>query len=258
MNVAMSKLSIIVLTCNQLHFTMRLLESTGRYLLDNPERVELLLVDNGSSDGTVAAVREWMRRLCIRNLHIIEAGENLGVARGRNLGLRAATGDILMLLDNDTIGDPSVFEALREHVERNPGCGVAAPALYAPDGELQASAKPYPGPWIKIAHLLRPGRELKCERLELEKEHPYYVIGACQTFRRSTLERVGYLDEAIFYGPEDCDFCIRVREAGLTIDYLRDLHLIHDWRRATRRSPFSRLGRLHACALLHFWLRHKA
>ena len=236
---------------------MRLLRSMEDWLRDNGE-VEVVLVDNGSSDGTLKAVRQWMQTSGAVNLRVIEAGENLGVARGRNLGLRAAKGDVLMLLDNDTVADPATFEGLRDHVLANPDCGIAAPALYAPDGELQASAKPYPGLWLKLRHVLCPGKELERERRELEKRHPYYVIGACQVFRRDIPERVGLLDEKIFYGPEDCDFCIRVRKAGYTIDYLSGLRLIHDWRRLTRRSPFGRLGRRHAAALIRFWLRHPA
>ncbi|MDE6010387.1 MAG: glycosyltransferase family 2 protein [Muribaculaceae bacterium] len=247
------RLSIVVLTCNQAAFTMRLLRSMTEWLRDNPYRVEVILVDNGSVDDTVVKTNELIGREAIINLRVIEAGENLGVARGRNLGLHAARGEVLMLLDNDTVADVATFEALLEYVERNKACGIAAPALYSPDGVLQASAKPFPGLILKIAHVLRPGKELACERDELLKRHPFYVIGACQIFRRDVLERVGELDEKIFYGPEDCDFCIRVREAGYTVDYLPHLHLTHDWRRATRRSPFSRLARLHIAALLHFW-----
>ena len=104
--------------------------------------------------------------------------------------------------------------------------------------------------------MLSPGRESAAERAELANPHPYYVIGACQVFRRDVLGKVGLLDEGIFYGPEDCDFCIRVRKAGFTIDYLPQLRLTHDWRRATRRSPLGTLGRRHLKALLRFWMRH--
>lgn len=249
------QLSIVVLTCSQCGFTMRLLDSILPYLLRRGESVELVLVDNGSVDATLDSVADWTAEHGVANLRVISAGENLGVARGRNLGLRHARGRVLMLLDNDTLADGKVFDTLLEHVTRHPECGIAAPALYSPQGELQASAKPYPGPWLKICHVLRPGRELECERRELASPHPFYVIGACQVFRRDVMEHVGALDERIFFGPEDADFCMRVRRAGYTVDYLPGLHLTHDWQRATRRSPLGRLGRLHARALLRFWWR---
>ncbi|MDE6805501.1 MAG: glycosyltransferase family 2 protein [Muribaculaceae bacterium] len=250
------RLSIIILTCNQRDFTLRLLHSMEGWLRASGNDVEVILVDNGSTDSTSESIRAWLRESGITNLRLIEAGENIGVARGRNLGLKAARGEVLMLLDNDTVADGRVYDELCRYVEDTPACGIAAPALYSPDGELQASAKPYPSPWLKLRHVLSPGRESAAERAELANPHPYYVIGACQVFRRDVLGKVGLLDEDIFYGPEDCDFCIRVRKAGFTIDYLPQLRLTHDWRRATRRSPLGTLGRRHLKALLRFWMRH--
>lgn len=250
------RLSIIILTCNQRDFTLRLLHSMEGWLRASGNDVEVILVDNGSTDATSESIRAWLRESGITNLRLIEAGENLGVARGRNLGLKAASGGVLMLLDNDTVADGRVYDELCRYVEDTPACGIAAPALYSPDGELQASAKPYPSPWLKLRHVLSPGRESAAERAELANPHPYYVIGACQVFRRDVLGKVGLLDESIFYGPEDCDFCIRVRKAGFTIDYIPQLMLTHDWRRATRRSPLGTLGRRHLKALLRFWMRH--
>lgn len=250
------RLSIIILTCNQRDFTLRLLHSMEGWLRASGNDVEVILVDNGSTDSTSESIRAWLRESGITNLRLIEAGENLGVARGRNLGLKAARGGVLMLLDNDTVADGGVYDELCRYVEDTPECGIVAPALYSPDGELQASAKPYPSPWLKLRHVLSPGRESAAERAELANPHPYYVIGACQVFRRDVLGKVGLLDEGIFYGPEDCDFCIRVRQAGFTIDYLPQLRLTHDWRRATRRSPLGTLGLRHLKALLRFWMRH--
>ncbi len=249
-------LSVIVLTCNQRDLTMRLLESLRQYIADHDD-VEVVLVDNGSADQTVADVKAWMNVDCPADgrIRICEMGRNVGVAAGRNAGLRMACGDKILLLDNDTIADAGVIEECRRYLDENPGCGVCAPALVSPSGEVQASAKPFPGLGIKIAHLLCRGRELRVEREELLKRHPFYVIGAFQMFTRHTLDAVGLLDEHIFYGPEDADFCMRVRATGQTVDYLPHLRMIHDWRRATRRSPFSRLAIRHALGLAYFYLK---
>lgn len=249
------RLSIIVLTFNQQAVTMRLLRSMGSWLKLNDD-VELIIVDNGSDDGTRKAIESWSRETYLENVRTIVSTKNIGVAAGRNLGLKRAQGKVVMFLDNDTICDGAVYDKLVRYVKETPGCGIAAPALYSPEGEIQASAKPYPSILLKLQHILRPGRETARERKELGERHPYYVIGACQVFRRELLNNVGYLDEGIFYGPEDCDFCIRVRREGYTIDYLPELRLVHDWRRTTRRSPFSSLGRRHIMGLIRFWLRY--
>ena len=92
------RLSIIILTCNQRDFTLRLLHSMEGWLRASGNDVEVILVDNGSTDSTSESIRAWLRESGITNLRLIEAGENLGVARGRNLGLKAASGGVLMLL----------------------------------------------------------------------------------------------------------------------------------------------------------------
>ena len=249
------RLSVIVLTFNQQAVTMRLLKSMESWLKSNDD-VELIIVDNGSNDGTVNKIESWRREFEVQNVSTIVSSENIGVAAGRNLGLKNAQGEVVMLLDNDTICDGVVYDKLAGYVLETPGCGIASPALYSPEGELQASAKPYPSLWLKLQHVLSPGEETVNERKELGKRHPYYVIGACQVFRRDLLNKIGYLDSGIFYGPEDCDFCIRTRRAGYSIDYLSELRLVHDWRRVTRMSPFSFLGKKHILGLLRFWLRH--
>ena len=74
--------------------------------------------------------------------------------------------------------------------------------------------------------------------------------------RREALEQVGNLDEAIFYGPEDADFCIRLRQHGWQVKYLPQYSIIHTYYRRTSRKPFSRLGMKHIRGLLHLYNKH--
>ena len=238
----------MILTCNQRELTLRCLDSLGETMEAHPD-AEVVLVDNGSSDGTLDAVAErrypWADRLVT-----VRSETNVGVAPGRNIGLRRAKGDVLMLLDNDTIADRRAVDSLLKEAGR-PENGVVAPKLVSPAGEVQASSKPYPGLGVKIAHLLFRNRR------EEPLPDPYYVIGACQMFRREVFDKVGELDGRIFYGPEDADFCGRVAAAGYKIRYVPEAVIIHDWQRATTRSPFSRLGRMHARALFYFYRKHR-
>lgn len=253
-----TSLSIIILTCDQKSYTLRALAPL-REMVTGRSDIEIVMVDNGSTDGTQDAVTEWIEACGIPGgtCRYIYLPSNTGVAAGRNHGIRAAKGAKLLLLDNDTIADAATIEAMAAYLDDHPECGLCAPALYSPDGELQSSAKPFPGLGVKLRHILCPGREPGSERNELQKPHPFYVIGACQMFRRAIVDRLGYLDEDIFYGPEDADWCMRITRAGYTIDYLPGLRIIHDWRRATRRSPFSRLALRHARGLVHFYIKHR-
>ena len=246
-------LSIIRLTCDQTATTLELLRSADALMRERDD-VEIRMVDNGRTPVEPAIRAEgfgWTDRL-----HIIANGENRGVAAGRNQGLRAAEGEVMMILDNDTIVTPEAVLGLAQYVAEHQQCGVAGPTLVSADGVVQDSAKPFPSPWLKLRHTVGVKGLTGREREAMESGHPTYVIGACQAFRRDTLKRVGWLDEGIFYGPEDADFCLRVGRLGLTVDYRPEFRIIHHWRRATRRSPFSSLALKHAKGLLRFYLRH--
>lgn len=253
--------SIIVLTCNQREYTLALVRSLIPWLHDNPGS-ELIIIDNGSTDGTRSAVADLLGSLASQ-LQYFYNERNLGVAGGRNIGLRNARKDYILILDNDTVVTPEALDALRDHLSANPRCGLCGPALISPEGNIQASAKPFPGLGIKLRHVLSP---LSFGLIESETDSekgamqpggtPLYLIGACQMFRREIIDRIGLLDERIFYGPEDADWCIRIAAEGFTIDYLPTIRIIHHWQRATTRNPFSRLSRLHARALLYFYRKH--
>lgn len=248
------KLSIIILTCNQQAFTERLLRSLDEYMITH-EDTETILIDNGSVDNTTTVIApitgRWGKRY-----RLISNRMNIGVAAARNQGLKIAHGEYIMILDNDTIVNIKALESLITHLDSNRECGLVAPALRSPNGEIQASAKPYPGIMLKLRHLLHIP-DSKQEKKHLELQHPFYVIGACQMFRKSLLPIVGYLDENIFFGPEDADFCMRIKKAGYSIDYLSGISIIHDWQRATRKSPISKLALLHIKALLYFYRKHR-
>lgn len=230
----------------------RCLESL-RPLLGRPD-VELVWVDNGSSDGAPAFMDSAFPHARTRLLP-----DNRGVAYARNRGVELARGQYILFLDDDTETPPEALDTLMAHLDTHPRTGVVACALRDKDGNLQDSFKPYPGLWQKIRNVLRSKLSRKPRAVALPQEviHPTYVIGACQMIRRQVFDRVGLLDEAIFYGPEDADLCIRARACGWDIDYLPQVSILHHWRRITTRSLTSRSSRRHIRALLHFWRKHR-
>ncbi|MDE7380983.1 MAG: glycosyltransferase family 2 protein [Muribaculaceae bacterium] len=252
------QLSIIVLTCSQPEVTLRLFNAIDPLIRGKAlslEPWEVVMIDNGSDDASYPAISAltsgWGNMFTL-----ISSPENVGVARGRNLGLQKCKGEYILILDNDTIPSAEAIEGLISHMKQSPECGLAAPSLIAPDGTLQNSAKPFPGILQKIRHLFS-SKTSPSEREAMQALHPFYLIGACQMISRNSLSHVGMLDPEIFFGPEDADFCIRMRKAGFTVDYLPSLSIIHDWQRSSRKRPFSRQSRLHAKALLYFYFKHK-
>lgn len=243
----MTELSIVILTCNQLKLTSQCLDALSTLVCDS---IEVIVVDNGSADGTpdeIIRLYPWVRLLALPANH--------GVAAGRNIGIKASTGAQILILDNDTIPSAESIKRLAAYLDRHPECGLCAPKLVMIGGEVQQSYKPYPGLREKVLNVIFPQRH--CAGVVSENVlHPDYVIGACQMVRREVLDHVGLLDENIFYGPEDADFCIRIAEAGYTIDYVPSIEMVHLWQRATVRRPFSHLTLKHLRGLLYFWAKH--
>lgn len=242
-------ISVIILTCNQRDYTLRCLESIAGLCSRGDN--ETILVDNGSTDGTLEAVAD--RFPAVRRLRL---DRNMGVAAGRNAGLRRARGRYLMLLDNDTVATAAAIEGLAEYLDKHPDVGLVAPRLTGADGAVQLSYKPFPGLGVKIKNMLGRRADTTDARLCLTTE-PFYVIGAAQMFRREVYERVGELDGHIFFGPEDADYCMRVRAAGYRVVYDPDIAIEHYWQRATRRHPFTRASLRHLCALIYFYRKHR-
>lgn len=248
----MISISVVILTCNQRAYTERCLASL-KPLLESDD-CEVIVVDNGSADGTA----EMLESQYAGSVVVIKSEYNRGVAAGRNLGLRRARGRYLMILDNDTIASAQTVRSLAAYLAANPAVGLVAPRLISPTGTVQTSFKPYPGIFSKISNVVR-GRDRSshaatCPSAPFE---PFYVIGAAQMFSAELYARSGGLDENIFFGPEDADFCMAVRSFGKKVVYLPSLTIVHDWQRATSRRLLSKGALTHLRALIYFYKKHR-
>lgn len=245
------RLSIILISWNSRAMLERCLCSL-RSVIERDD-VEVIWVDNGSDDGTASMVEELFPQVRRRIL-----SRNYGVAYARNRGIEMALGEYILILDDDTEATPEAIDELMAYMDTHPRTGIAGCALRDSDGHLQDSFKSYPGLGAKISNVLR-SKLGKPRTVELPDGviHPVYIIGACQIIRRAVFDKIGLLDEKIFYGPEDADFCMRAKEAGWEISYIPGVSILHHWRRITSRSLTSAASRRHVRALLYFWLKHR-
>ena len=247
------KISYIIITWNGLTLLKQLLQSLTRQMQRSD--VEVILCDNGSMDGTEEFISSHYPKI-----RYIRLPENKGVAFARNRALEAAKGQYLFIVDNDLVLTDEAAEGLEAFMDTNKEVGLAAPALLYPDGRLQGNAKYYPSLRRKVMNVLCPSKRSTDYLTSLAGTEPFeaeYVIGACQMIRREALEAVGLLDERIFYGPEDADYCIRLRKAGWKVICVPSIHVIHHCQRRTTARPFSSIGRKHIRALLYFYWKHK-
>ena len=256
------RLSVVVITWNQRDVLARCLHSLVSSLDESCD--EIVLVDNGSVDGTDRLVRERFPQV-----QYIPLPQNIGVGPARNIGIQRAHGQFVMTLDNDArILDGGA--GLGTEVERvfgtSPDIGVLAFRLVYPDGRDQPNARRFPTmmqPFVARAASLRRFTALRLyhERMSYAGVDLHggdapadvdWVLGANQVFRRETALAVGAYDPRMFYGHEDCEFCLRVRRLGLRVVVTGAVTIEHDYHRRSTHSL--RLFLRHTTAFMYmFW-----
>jgi N-acetylglucosaminyl-diphospho-decaprenol L-rhamnosyltransferase len=220
-------LSIIIVSFNARSDLARCLES-----LHNPAartRHEIIVVDNASSDGSAEMARRWS------GVQVIEAGGNLGFARGTNAGIRASRGALLLLLNSDTVVPPSAVDRLVEEIEGDDRVSVIGPRLVDSAGRAELSFGSMLGPLNELRQkLLVRGHAARVpilarlvERMTSRPASPDWVSGACLLVRRADAEAVGLLDERYFMYAEDVDFCAAIRARGGQIRFTPAVTVVH-------------------------------
>lgn len=252
------KLSIIILNWNSKSYIDLCLQSV-RKAIPSKLKNEIIVIDNGSTDSSIQYIKKQYP-----DVKLIENDRNKGVAPARNQGLMIAKGKYILLLDIDTIIREDSIEVMIQTMQSDNRIGLCGPKLVGTDGKLQFSCRNFPSVLSKIYRQF-PGKLQNCllEREELRnwdhcsQREVGYVIGACQLIRKAVIKEVGLLDENIFYGPEDIDFCLRIWQAGYKVVYNPEAVIIHDEQRITKRKLFSKICWEHAKGLAYFFWKHK-
>jgi GT2 family glycosyltransferase len=199
---------------------------------------EVLVVDNASSDGSAAAARRFP------GVHVIETGANLGFARGNNAGIRASCGDLLLLLNSDTVVPRGAIDRLVDELARDSAVAVAGPRIVDGDGRAELSFGSMIGPFNELrqkllvtAHARRvPVLSGMVERMTTTPRSVDWVSGACLLVRRADAEAVGLLDERYFMYAEDVDFCAAIRARGRRVRFVPQATVVHHRGRSARSA----------------------
>jgi GT2 family glycosyltransferase len=183
-----------------------------------------LVVDNGSSDGSVTALE-----LEFPEVSVLALPENRRFAGGNNAGLKDALergADAVMLLNNDTEADPGLCERLLLALEQDPSAGAAAPLIYfaPPSQEIwYAGGRCVP----EFGFTAHRGLRTRDDGRFRSVERTGYLTGCCLLATRAAWERVGPLDERYYIYAEDADWCLRARAAGFKLLFVPTARLWH-------------------------------
>jgi len=212
--------SVIILNWNGRHLLEECLESVLSQTFDD---YETIVVDNGSTDGSVDFLNEgWGGKI-----RILSLPSNAGFAGGNNAGIRAARGRYVVLLNNDTAVDPGWLAAQHRAVSRRPEAGMFTPKIlnYYRRDEID-----------NTGHLIYPdGLARGHNRLEKndgrfdEEKEALYPSGCAGVYKREMLDKIGQLDESFFAYGEDVDLGLRARWAGWECRYVPDAVVYHKY-----------------------------
>jgi GT2 family glycosyltransferase len=202
----------------------------------------IYVVDNGSSDESVAAVHHEFA-----SVRVIEMGRNAGFAAANNTGIRSSSSPLVVLLNSDTLVPAGALDTLCDRLEAT-GATAAGPKLIDADARPEISWGEMLTPWSEWRQARRvaasrstlPQARRRVDGLTSTERRVDWVSGACLLVRRDAALAAGLLDERYFMYEEDVDFCAALRAQGGTVLFTPAATVIHLRGRSPKATPAQR------------------
>lgn len=234
----MKDVSIIIVTYN----SKRVIEACLASIIRETTRYsfEIIVSDNGSSDGTIELVKNF------KDVALILNNKNLGFAKANNIGLKQAGGAYVLFLNPDTEVVSGAIDILIDHLNNEPNIKMATGALVYPDGRRQPNIKQNPtlGSQLMIAlKLARIWPRAKTIQTYLARDFNYQepslveqIMGACMMVRSEDIKKINGFDEDYFIWFEDIELCLVYQKRGWPIKYYPNTKFVHHESEAFRRT----------------------
>jgi len=241
--IASPDLSVIIVNHNTRDLVTMCIRSI--YAETKAIRYEIILVDNASTDGSVAAIQKQFPEV-----RVIANTANLGFPEANNYAIPLARGRYILLLNSDTLILDQALDRMVAFMDQHPEVGITGPKMY--DAEMR--------PWRYEMWFPSPALYLLQPLLlhfwgDIGDREVDWVPGACLMIRRCVIDQIGLLDTFMF--GEDVDWCFRAKKAGWRIFHLGQARIIHYWG-ATATAPDKIAGRVFGGhqAKLYYALKH--
>ncbi len=226
------QLSIIIISYNTKKLTAEAIRSV--LTQKDVDCLEVIVVDNHSSDGSVAYLKEKFGS----KISVIAQSTNAGFSQANNVGISKSSGEYLLLLNSDTVVMEGTLRKLLDAAMANPRYGILSPRLVNPDNSFQPQGGRLPTlltiaawwlwPLPGIIPGVSPYQELVDPLSTGKTPYPVgWVAGTAMLLQRDVIDSVGNLDEHIFMYAEDVDYCIRAAKAGFLVGIVPDALVLH-------------------------------
>jgi len=254
-------LSFIILTWNSEKYIEDCLQSIDTI---TTLRTQIYVIDNGSRDHTLSVLEQMKNKLAHTRLEIIPLSSNQGTTISRNMGLKKACGNskYICVLDSDTIVNEAAMVQLVKILAADHTIGIVGPVLKGLDGSIQNSGRAIPTLSLKLMKVMpcKGLREKGAQKEQIPKLQAVtdvgYLMSACWVMPSSLVEKIGLLDENIFYAPEDVEYCMRAWQHGYRVCYAKAVSIIHVWQRLSRKKLFSKHNWEHLKGLFYLFHRY--
>ncbi|WP_287777288.1 glycosyltransferase family 2 protein [Megamonas sp.] len=260
----MIKIAFIILTWNSEKYINNCIKS----ILDlNFSKIYISIVDNGSTDSTLEILENLRSDKKNVYLNLIKLKNNLGTTISRNLAIKEVKDkvDYICILDSDTIINQNAIEHMIILLNKSKKNGIVGPMMKSLDGTIQPSGRNIPTLTVKVLKVLpfsfikKIGEDL--EKIDIKYDNNIlkvgYLMSACWLIKVEVIEKIGLLDEKIFYAPEDVEFCLRAWINGYNVLYDKNIEIIHEWQRISRKKLISKHNWEHIKGLIYLFFKYK-
>ena len=250
------EIDVVVVNYNAGEHLRRCIDSVFEHAGD--ARMEVVVVDNASRDGSSGAAREGHPEV-----RLVENADNRGFATAANQGIRATAAPYVFVLNPDATITGGTLSAFVKLAEERPSVAVFGPLVRDPDGSIYPSARKVPSIGEAVGHaFLHPfapdnrfSRAYTMAEWDRATEREVsWVSGSSMLLRRTALEGVGLFDEGYFMYAEDADLCTRIREAGWTVLFTPELEVTHV--RGVSTGNSKRMIREHSRSIYRYFSKH--
>jgi GT2 family glycosyltransferase len=240
-------LTIIIVSWNTAGLLTQCLRSI--YETSSLFTFEVIVVDNGSTDDSVALVEKQFPQV-----KLVKNTRNRGFASANNQGLEIGCGRYFMLLNSDTVVLPKAIDTLIQMADQNPNVGIIGPKLLNMDGSLQKSWASFPS---FLSELIGQnfGKRTPVTGIPNTFEVDW-IMGACMLLPLAVLQDVGKMDEDYFFYSEETDWCFRIKKQGWKIWYTTNAQIYHLGGGSSKQGSVIQLVRLYHAKILYFKKNH--
>ena len=257
MSYSLKDISVIIINWNTRELLRSCLNSVQT---DSQMMAEIIVVDNGSADGSQEMIREEYPEVVL-----IENKKNLGFARANNVGIKRMSRKYACLVNSDVVILQGCMAALVHYMNENKEVGVVGPKVLWPNMTVQDSCRKYPTLWNNLCESMRlnmlfPKSDIFSSEHMMYFEHDRLmevdgIVGCFMMIRKDVLDRVGLFDEQYFIYSEEIDLCKRIKEHGWRIIFNPEGEIIHYGRGSSSKEPLA-FALEQQKSKIQYWKKH--